>query len=73
MPVPSLSIGDSLLDRVDEDRHNTPRSEWFRNAARTQLLVHEIEERNNDLSDGWVEQALYSYIERRAAQPAEAD
>ena len=73
MPVPSLSIDDALLERVDIDRYNTPRSEWFRDAARTQLLVHEIEDHNADLPDGWVEEALYAYIERRAAQPAEAD
>ena len=73
MPVPSLSIDANLLERVDRDRYNTPRSEWFRNAARTQLLVHGIEANNADLPDGWVEEALYAYIERRAAQPVEAD
>ena len=70
---PSVVMSVGLLKKVDDARHSTtPRSKWFRKAARNQLLIGEIEDNNAGLADDWVEQALYSYIERERKRTIEA-
>lgn len=50
-PKPSLNLGEGRVERIDDDRGQTNRSEWGRVASDLRLSLTEIAENNGDEFD----------------------
>lgn len=65
----SVAFPDSLVEKIDDERHSTvSRSDWMQRAAEMYLTTHRLgNEHTGQLPDEWWVKAMEQYLDERPA------